>query len=256
MKTRSLLTAALLIGSVLALSAPANALTLSPNLVNENPSGLSAAFKADVPWLVVTFTDNGANIVHVKIESQLTTVGAFTSQVDWNSSVGTAFTFSASKVTGGAFVIDKAPAFSLNGFNADGATNGKGTGFDFEVQFSTKSGSTNRFDGVLDTLEFDITCTASCTGFNANSFDAFNPQAASAFFRLDGTQIPATQPCPGGPGLCYRIAAHIQGLTGGELGSIWIAGVGPESVPEPNALLLLGGAIVGLAGLARSKFRR
>jgi hypothetical protein len=250
------LSVALLIGCALTLSAPAEALVLTPNLVNEDPSGLSAAFKADFPWLIVTITDVDADSVHIKIQSDLA-AGPFISQVNWNSNVGTAFTFGPLTQTG-SFIVDKGPSFSLNGFiGGGGATNGKNTGFDFEVQFSTANKTGLERFNLVDALDFDINCTANCGGFGASAFDAFNPQAANAFFQLDGTQISANQPCPGGPDLCYRVLAHIQGLTGGSLNSIWIAGVRPAgAVAEPAILLILGGALAGLSGFARSKFRR
>lgn len=258
MSLRTVLASVLMVGCALTLAAPAEALVLSPNLVNEDPSGLSAAFQADLPWLIVTITNVDAHSVHVKIQSDLANVNNFISQVNWNSNVGTAFTFTGLTNTAGSFIVDKGPSFSLNGFGGGGgATNGKNTGFDFEVQFSTKNSTGLERFNLTDALEFDINCTASCTGFGESAFDAFNPKAANAFYQLDGTQISADQPCPGGPNLCYRVLAHVQGLSGGSLNSIWIAGVQPQtSIPEPTVLLFLGGALAGLSGLARSKFRR
>jgi hypothetical protein len=247
---------AVMFGCALTSSAPGEALTLQPSLVNEDPSGLSTSFKNDFPWLTVTFTTVDSDTVHVKIQSDLL-VGPFTTQVNWNTGVGTAFTFTGVTNTG-SFVVASGPSYSSNGFLADGATNGAGTGFDFQATFATTNsgGGSQRFN-LVDALDFDINCTANCTGFNDTSFDAFNPAAAKAYFQLDGTQIPATQPCAGGPGLCYRIAAHIQGLSGGSLSSIWIAGVRPEepqqTVPEPSAFLMLGAAVAGLGAFTRKK---
>jgi hypothetical protein len=245
---------------VIALLSPASSqadLVLAPRLVNEDPSGLSQAFKDEVPWLVLTFSDVDADTVHLNIQAHLSG-SEFTTQVNWN--VLPSYTsFGFSNIThSGDFVVTSGPSYLLNGFLANGATNGTGTGFDFQVTFATSNtnGGIQRFN-LVDVLALDIDCKGSCAGFDEDAFDAFNPKAAKAYYRLDGTQITADQPCAAGAGLCYRVAARIQGLTGGTTNSIWIAGVrpSPTQVAEPSSLVLLGGGLLTVFGLTRRKVR-
>lgn len=162
------------------------------------------------PWITTTFTQTAPDNVRLTIQNNLST-GEFVSRFFFNmepfSDISASFNSGLSVGAFGAPVI--------------------ATGKD---QFMAASG------GLYDfRLQFPVAPPA--MRFNQSDvavIDLSGPGLSPQFF--------AAMSKPGGPGLSFYTAAHIQGIGSGEKGSGWSSSV--EVVPLPP------GVFLGLAGLA------
>lgn len=168
-----------------------------------------------VPWLTVTTTDAGPNLVFVELTAANLTGGEFISEWFLNldpSLDATQLSFTLESQTG-AFLLPGIGK-STDGFKADG-------------------------DGL-----FDLRLTFDSSGTNAHRFSAGDSllyAVSSSGGSVSASSFSCLSSPDGGDGPFYA-AAHVNATGAGGLESRWIA-----AVPEPSAaLLLLAGA--GLLG--------
>lgn len=189
------------------------------------------------PWLRATFTTVSAGTVNLKLENLLPS-SEFVD--DWG------------------FNIDPSLAAGLGGTSLSGLAVAQQTGAGI-LPFGSGSvkgvdasnGGPNMKAGLFD-LVFGWP-TPSATRF---------PGGTSATFQLTGTgltenafyfQTTADSHMFAGP---YYSAAHIQGIPGGQSGSVYAVKVEPQTgVPEPGAWALCAGIAVPAAALLRRKWR-
>lgn len=174
-------------------------------------------------WLTATFDDSfgGANTVRLTMAATNLVGTEFVD--DWLFNLDpvldpTLLSFAA---VGTQPASPIAVQTGVNAFKADGDG-----WYDILVDYTT-SGAQDRFT-ANEVVTYDITYTA--------------PMTALAFDYPSSTG--------GGQGT-YDSAAHVQGIYQDESGSGWI---GPNGIPEPGALLLIGSLLIGLGIISRRKF--
>lgn len=185
-----------------------------------------SATSAQTGTVMATVTDIGANKVRIDFDTSglkinTSFVGEWDFNLDKNLSLKDS-NFAFAKVSG---VTVGSTGVGEDAFKADG------TGGHFDLQFNWPTPSGSRLGQADGNNKSSYTLTYSGAGtFNAQSFNTLNQE---------GT---------------YYMATHIQGL-GGSLGdSSWNAD-GDTPVPEPSAVVLLGGLLGGLGASGCRRFR-
>ena len=178
--------------------------------------------------LLVDITDSGANAVDIKISSQLFGT-EFLDQLYLN--LNTAFnpiqlSFTKIGETGsfGTLAGGSNPVISTgtNAFSADG-----GGSYDISFQFDIAPPS-QRFNGLLDSITYNVTLAGGTLRENSFNFDAV----------------------PHGDHGVFKAAAHIQGVAPGPNGtSGFIA-----HVPDGGATVTLLGTALACLGALRRRF--
>lgn len=207
--------------SGIALSGSARASTLLVDTVFNGASPGSVA-----PWLIANFQTISPGTVQLTLTADLNVPSEFIDEVDFNLTPGI--------LPSGLVIVQTAgqvPAANqilhttqnAQNINGGGAL---GKGFDISLQWPTASG-TGRFDGT-DVVTFLITYS----GLSSSDLDTYTNT--------------------GGAGAI--VAAHVQGIPqqggGTTSGAVMDSGV---TVPEPSALLLIGGGLIALGvGLKRT----
>jgi hypothetical protein len=205
---------------LIGVSASANTLTFDLNYEFSGGSSPSGS----PPWLRAKFDDNGGTgSVTLTLTSLLK--GSTEFATEWDFNFDPTLNLTSLGISQSNAPPDPSATISkgTDSFQADG--DGK---FDIEILFPSGPPSA-RFNGS-DTATFTFTLD----GITANSFD---------FSSASG----------GGQGT-FHTAAHVQGIDADPT-SGWIGDAGTP-IPEPATMLLLGSGLIGLAGLARKRFKK
>jgi len=212
--------------------------------INYNTTFSGTSPSSTSPYLTAAFADTALSnclagavtCVSLTLTSSLENSSEFVTEWDFNNNTAglTSLSFKAGATTG-SFGLPTISPYSSNAYQADG----DGL-YDIMFNFQQGGGSSNRFDGTLDSIVYYI------GGNVAFTADAFNVLSSPA----------------GGSGP-FVSAAHIQGITfGTQTCSGWITqGAGGNTgsssctpVPEPiHSGLFLTGALGGVMFLARKR---
>jgi hypothetical protein len=229
----------LIMGALLVFTLPGYATSFTYNLDFEYSGGAEPVGPS--PWLTATFDDEDTP---GSVQLTMDAAGLTRSTDSTEFVTKWLFNVNAQSLAPGfdipeqtlldalEFNLLSGPPPSALNLTANSSDLNPAVGFDIEFSFPTSNGTQDRFEAG-ETVIFEF-------------FSDLLPITANTFLALNSS----------GKGPLFETAAHVQGIvsSAGDSGKI-APGSGPNPVPEPTTMLLVGIGLIGLIGFGCKRFK-